>query len=1130
MNKTLVSLLALFVAFPAAVAQTTQPCEVKQYNQKEQKTPLPGVEVMVSNAGTTVSDNGGKLTLAFRTLKPGDRVYLISAKKAGYELFNSEAVKQWNISRERTPFTLVLVKKEYFDQLKANLTRTSTDSYQRKYEQAVRELEKQKKAGKMKEEEFNRKYDELETQYQTQLSNLDNYIDQFSRIDLSEVSEEERRILEMVEEGRIEEAVKAYEELDISGKLRQARENRRTLSEARVRIEEEEDRQNRAIEALRAKQEREISTLKLAGGKENYDKIGRMLKENALADTTDCKTVEEYAQFAHSQKDYEEAERFYNICVRDTSYSDRFWCYLSLGELYYNTHRLEKAEKIMLIGNRVFDRLSRDYEDEVFFLEGLAVSQGQLGALYSESLRYAEAEEYYSKALSNYAKLFGLNPEAYRDGLASSQNSLGILYEETGNKAKAEECFLQALENYTLLFAEAPEQYREYLSGTQLNLGRHYLVIDPSKAEGFLLQALEHRTALYDRNPSAHADELASVQHSLGNLYCYGFHDYTRAEGLYQNALEIRKSLYAHHPEAYCEDLSTTQLALGLLCTETKDYDKAEAFYLEALESCTKLVDQYPDAYLPELATVYVSHGKNYAKAGKNAQAEGAFLKALDIYGRLQDKRPGQYRKETADVQFVLIGLYAKDDSRRSEYDAILSAALSNYEALYQDDDSYRLRVAQLRSAKGKRLFNERKTEEALRFFESAEMLEPGSNDYEMALAFMARALEYNNREDATNSLECAGNAVLYYTLSWLENADSYDKWSSAWKFLYVFHDSHAIESFFHQKERTNEKRPQQNREGQLRMLAGVRAVLGFYYSSGKKSLDRAEDYYMKALHDYSALRELKPKVYPRGMAVIQSQLGDLYEDKGEFSKAEECFLSGIGALSQVCQEKPDGDEELARRQSQMGAFYRDRMEDNAKARSLFTDAMDSYDLLLKHSGDRKFEIEIAEEHYHIGHVYWLERDTLNAENHYLAALDLFYAAPLPEGNAAFYKQEIADIHFKLGYLYELSGRTDEAILHYEKAPRKYSGRLARLYNIKTYEYALSERYDDALETIEKAIALMPEEANYYDTRGEMLLLKGDERGALEMWRKALELDPDFLSRHEGSTPLYEQLKEQNLI
>ena len=140
-------------------SQATQPCIVKQYNQQRPKTRLAGVEVIASNAGSAVSATDGTFTLTFRTLRPGDKVNLISAKKAGYELMNKAAVEQWNISRDNTPFSLVLVKSEYFSQLKEKLTQASTESYKAKYEQAVRELEQQKKTGKLKDEEYNKKYD-----------------------------------------------------------------------------------------------------------------------------------------------------------------------------------------------------------------------------------------------------------------------------------------------------------------------------------------------------------------------------------------------------------------------------------------------------------------------------------------------------------------------------------------------------------------------------------------------------------------------------------------------------------------------------------------------------------------------------------------------------------------------------------------------------------------------------------------------------------------------------------------------------------------------------------------------------------------------------------------------------------
>ena len=84
--------------------------------------------------------------------------------------------------------------------------------------------------------------------------------------------------------------------------------------------------------------------------------------------------------------------------------------------------------------------------------------------------------------------------------------------------------------------------------------------------------------------------------------------------------------------------------------------------------------------------------------------------------------------------------------------------------------------------------------------------------------------------------------------------------------------------------------------------------------------------------------------------------------------------------------------------------------------------------------------------------------------------------------------------------------------------------------NAKAYEYAKAGDYDKAIESIDRAISLMPEEANLYDSKGEILLMKGDEQEAVKMWRKVLELEPEFLSKHHGETELHRQLKEKRLI
>lgn len=97
MNRIIFIIITILTGI-AVNAQTTQPGIVQEYNEKAKKTPLSGVEVTAKYAASTVSDKNGKFTLSFLTGKPGQHIDLRSIKKNGYEIFNKEAVEQWNMN------------------------------------------------------------------------------------------------------------------------------------------------------------------------------------------------------------------------------------------------------------------------------------------------------------------------------------------------------------------------------------------------------------------------------------------------------------------------------------------------------------------------------------------------------------------------------------------------------------------------------------------------------------------------------------------------------------------------------------------------------------------------------------------------------------------------------------------------------------------------------------------------------------------------------------------------------------------------------------------------------------------------------------------------------------------------
>ena len=1035
-------------------SQATQPCIVKQYNQQRPKTPLAGVEVIASNAGSAVSATDGTFTLTFRTLRPGDKVKLISAKKAGYEIFNSEAVEQWNISRSNTPFSLVMVKSDYLASLKGKLTQTSTESYRAKYEQAVRELERLKKTGKLKEDEYNQKYDELDTKYQEQLKNLDNYIDQFARIDLSEISAEEQCILDMVQEGRIDEAVKAYEQLDISGKLRQARENKKTLSEAKTKIEEEEARQNQAIEELKAKQEREIATLKLAGGKENYDKISRMLKENARADTTDYNAAYVYASFANDQKDFAEAEHFYQICLNNCP-PDYLICMLVwIGNFYKDIRKYTKAEALYLKAlERARENSDLDWED---------VAMNNLGLLYYETRRFDQAETYYLACLDYRTKIIEQEPNTKNIScLAGIQSNLGYLYTSKADSVKAEYYLFSSLKNYELACAQNHSKYRCELADMQIRIAKYYLhyciaynmniyipkddSIMVTKAERFFNDALENYRQLYSQEPDKYRGGLSNSLSLMGRLYRF-VEKPTMALPLYQEAFDLDNIRYKNNPKRYKRSLAISNNDMGGISQEMKDTVNAEKYYSSAFNIYEELYKESPNLYFEGMKTISKNLCNIYEAIGDTVNYE----KLLMIRVKLGDV---EYKNNPSD----------------------------SYQAVERRKDLGRLYIKLGRVDESKAMFNQAQQ------IDSTENANKNIAYYYSSLGeTLSKMKDYKKAEDYYLA------AIDYYKAYLQESGKNY------------------INDY----------------------LGKTHWLLGDVYWIEKDTV-QTETHYLQSLEYYSILYQKAPnnKVRIGDLARTQHNLGNFYSNIGIYSQAEKYYLKSLENKKLLFIQNPEKyRERLALTQRSLADVYGET-KDYIKAEKFYLQALENYQVLFEKELD-KYRARLAYIQYSLMYIYAKDNEKLDQYDAMLDAALSNYEVLYQNDNS--YQSKIVNLSNRKGWRYLKINKIDEAISLFESAyklsPEKSISYLASGYNAKAYKHAKAKDYDQAIQTIDKAISLEPDEPNYYDSKGEILLMKGDEKGALEMWKKVMELDPDFLLKYDGSTELYRQLKERGLI
>ena len=102
----------------------------------------------------------------------------------------------------------------------------------------------------------------------------------------------------------------------------------------------------------------------------------------------------------------------------------------------------------------------------------------------------------------------------------------------------------------------------------------------------------------------------------------------------------------------------------------------------------------------------------------------------------------------------------------------------------------------------------------------------------------------------------------------------------------------------------------------------------------------------------------------------------------------------------------------------------------------------------------------------------------------------------------------------------EIKKKTEEEA---KKKAAEEAAKEAKNLNEKAYEFARNDNFGEAVATIDKAINLCPNDPNYYDSKGEILLNMGDKDGAKAMWEKVVSLDPKF---SEKKSALYLMLFE----
>lgn len=127
-----------------------------------------------------------------------------------------------------------------------------------------------------------------------------------------------------------------------------------------------------------------------------------------------------------------------------------------------------------------------------------------------------------------------------------------------------------------------------------------------------------------------------------------------------------------------------------------------------------------------------------------------------------------------------------------------------------------------------------------------------------------------------------------------------------------------------------------------------------------------------------------------------------------------------------------------------------------------------------------------------------------------------------------------AQVYEDWGRLCKIQNQTDRAIEKFDVAIEMYSTmnnvkkEIAHVLEAKARCYHTQEQIEKAIHLIDQAIAMDPNNADWYDTKGYFVLKQGREKEALHLWAKVLKMEPEHLDY--GYSDLYESLKEKHLV
>lgn len=691
--------LLFFVLMCSSVHQTSaqvvQNGTVKEYHLHKKKTSLSGVEVQVKSANSTVSDRHGSFALEFHTLTSGEKVNIRKIEKLGYEIFNKDALEQWNIN-PNVPFVIVMVRSEKFKELRDTYSRESSKSYEEQYLKEKAKLEAELKEGRITEEKLKEEIAILREHYDRQLDNLDNYVDRFARIDLSELSAKEQEIIELVQNGNMELAIRKYEQMALVDKYEKLASDKAEMERAKETLEKKLQENKASIREIWSQLKRQLDAYMLAGGRENYNKTKDLVDRVMNCSSTDLwmrLSLLSYLRYQDSLPIYEScdlteikdpleqlrARDGYAVvlfsCSRYERALEQAQIMYSLAEecgnsgyyvrgktlmadIYSSQFKKDEAAGVHLELIQMMD--DEKYADS-FTLSDKAQLYSSLAGYY-QNIDYQKFLYYQTGSHDLYEKIFRLNPTSTNEKeLLHSKVSLAIALrwstvgsgltpadEGYDNIYKSIDYLLEAIPTIEI---KSKENFMLYCKAWVIALKtlaeNYFFIQDYAASETYFIKALQVMEKANDHNLEIYNEiNHGGLFNNLGYLY-YICKDYEKGEQAFLKAIEILGPYVKANYSLFSLDIYYRALInIAVLYNDTAKYDQVLNYGYEGLKHAKTFYDYAPDVFYAE----YVLIAKTLALAENSL---GNAEKAVELIDKAIGAEPGNTGLKEIKAKFI---------------------------------------------------------------------------------------------------------------------------------------------------------------------------------------------------------------------------------------------------------------------------------------------------------------------------------------------------------------------------------------------------------------------------------------------------------------------------------------------